>query len=696
MERFSQFVVEKRKGITIFFAIALIISCVLIFSVNINYDLSSYLPEEMNTKQALNIMEEEFSLSGNAQVMVQDVSLPEAVALKKQIAEIDNVKSVTFLDDVYDIRQPQSTMDKATVETFYKDNCALYTLEFDTDDYDLKTGKALDAIRDLAGEKSSFSGSAVNAKTMREASGQDVSRLILFIVPVFLLILVLCTNSYFEPVLFIGTIGVSVLINMGTNVFLGQISYMTNMCAAVLQFAISMDYSIFLLHRFAEQRALGEDVQTAMKHALKKSFSSIMASCLTTVAGMVALMFMRYRIGLDMGLVLAKGIALSLICVIFLLPALAVFSNRLIEKSHHRNFIPSFRKLGRGIVKSRWVILPLVCALIIPSYFAQQKSNFLYGESAIASSEGSQAAEDAEKIHAVFGTLNQAVILVPNDPFAKQVALCDALSEIPHVTSVQAIPTLVDPAMSQSVLPQAVKDQFIGPRHSRIILTLDVPIECEESLQAVADIDTACGEIYPEGGTYTLGSSPSTADIKAVVQEDYSLVNWLSIIAVAVILLFTFRSGSLPVLLILVIEGSIWINMAIPYFMGNTLIFLGYMIVSALQLGATIDYAILMTSRYLENRQTMDKKAAAEQAVRDAGISIFTSSLILCSAGLMVGLVSSLSGISELGILIGRGAALSGAMVLIVLPQLLLLCDGLIKKTTYQSKFLPSSKGIKR
>lgn len=688
MERFSQFVVDRRKGITAFFAVVLIVSCVLIFHVQINYDLSSYLPEEMNTKQALRIMEEEFSLSGNAQVMVEDISLAEAVQLKEEIAGLDFVKSVTFLDDVYDLNQPLRTMDQTTVESFYRDNCALYTLEFQTDDYDLNTGKALEEIRALVGDRGALIGSAVNAQTMREASGQDVSRLILFIVPVFLLILILCTDSFFEPVLFIGTIGVSVLINMGTNVFLGQISYMTNMCAAVLQFAISMDYSIFLLHRFAEQRALGEDIQTAMKHALQKSFSSIMASCLTTVAGMVALMFMRYRIGLDMGLVLAKGIALSLICVIFLLPALAVFSNKLIEKTHHRSFIPSFQKLGRAVVKSRWVVLPLVCALIIPSYFAQQKSNFLYGETAIASSEGSQSAEDTQRVSEVFGTLNQIVVLVPNEPFAAQVQLCDALADVPHVTSVQGIPTLIDPTMSQSVLPQSVRDQFIGSQHSRIILTLDVPIECAESFQAVEDINAALQDGYPSGGYYTLGSSSSTADIKAVVEEDYILVNWLSIIAVAIILLVTFRSISLPVLLILVIEGSIWINMAIPYFMGNTLIFLGYMIVSSLQLGATIDYAILMTSRYLENRRTMAKRAAAQKAVCDAGVSIFTSALILCSAGLMVGLVSSLSGISELGVLIGRGAALSGIMVLIVLPQLLVLCDGLIRKTTYQANFL--------
>jgi predicted RND superfamily exporter protein len=681
----AQLIVSKRKMILILFSISTVLSIFLIPAVKVNYSMSDYLPQDMPVKKAMEVLDREFGLTGSAQVMVEGVSVVQAKEIKDQMTQVAGVKSVTWLDDLVDIRKPLEIYDTEMVDDFYIDGAALYQIVFVEDDYSLKVGSALDEIREITGKEIAIRGPAAAAKAVRETTSKEIFTIVAFVLPVFLVILLLSTSSWFESLLFITVIGISVIINMGTNVIFGEVSFMTQMSAAVLQFAIAMDYSIFLLHRFAEERAEGAAVLDAMRRALYKSFSSITASALTTVAGFVALMFMRYRIGMDMGLVLAKGIVFSLVSVILLLPALAILSDKLIERTHHKSFLPNFNRFGKLIVKSRYIIIAILFILLFPAYRGQEENHFLYGESSIALSDGSEMANEEDEILNKFGPYNPVVLLVPAGNIAKEAALAEKLTVLDSVNSVQALVTLADTAIAREMLPQSVIDQFETEHYSRMIITLNTEVEGKATFAAVEQLNELIKSYYGED-FMLVGSSPSVLDIKTVVEVDFNRVTLISILAVSLILLFTFRSLVLPVILILVIETSIWINMAVPYFMDQTLNFIGYMIVSSIQLGGTIDYAILFTNRYMDNRKTMDKKEAAAKAVSDSGGSILTSAAILASAGLILGEISSIKGISELGTLIGRGAIISGLLVFVFLPQLLVLCDGLIKRTTIMKK----------
>ena len=685
LKRMAQIIVKKRKFILILFSIITVLSLFLIPAVKVNYNMSSYLPDDMPTKRAMQVLDQEFGLNGSAQVMVTGVSIPEAKEIKDKIVRVDGVKSVTWLDDLVDIRKPLEILDPQVVTNYFKDGAALYQVVFEEDDYSLRVGAALNQIRTVAGVNTAVRGPAVAAKAVRETTSKEIFTIVAFVLPVFLLILILSTSSWFEPLLFIAVIGISVLINMGTNFIFGEISFMTQMSAAVLQFAIAMDYSIFLLHRFAEERAAGAGVEDAMRRALYKSFSAISASSLTTVAGFVALMFMRYRIGMDMGFVLAKGIIFSLVSVLLLLPAMAIIGDKLIERTHHKSYLPSFKKFGHAVVKMRYIIVALLLLIIIPAFRGQSSNHFLYGESSIALGEGTEPAMEEAQIKGIFGSFNPVVLLVPAGNIAKETALAGKLDNLDAVNSVQALVTIADTAIAREMLPKMVVDQFETKNYSRMIITLNTEVESEAAFSAVNQLTELANSYYGEK-FILVGSSASVKDIKIVVEEDFKTVNLISILAVALILLFTFRSLLLPGILILVIEASIWINMSIPYFTNSSLNFIGYMIVSAIQLGGTIDYAILLTDRYMDNRKSLEKKEAAAKAVSDAGGSILTSAGILCSAGFLLGKISSIKGISELGTLIGRGALLSSLLVFILLPQLLVIFDKAIQWTTLKGR----------
>lgn len=686
MEKLADFIIRRRKVLMVLFMVLTLVSVLLVPGVKVNYNLSRYLPGEMGTAKAMDVMDDAFGLSGMARIMVENTTVSEIPGIKKQLEGVDGVRSVIGLSDVVDIQKPMEYYDAELVEAYYKGNAALFQVEFAEDDYSLKTGKALETIKQLLGPGATLGGSAVNTKAMRENTVSEVLSVSAMALPLFILVFLLTTQSWFEPVIYLFVLGVSVLINMGTNIVFKDISFITNACASILQFAISMDYSLFLLHRFVEERDKGEEPLKAMKTAIIHSFSSIGASCLTTVAGFVALTFMRYRIGLDMGLVLAKGIVLSLICVLFLLPGVTILTHRLIERTHHGSFLPSLGGLSKVIFKSRWILLVLTVILLVPAFLAQNSNRFLYGENAITTSSETRAGQQQKKLDDTFGAYNPVVLLVPGGDTARERAVAESLESKPYMDGIQGLTTLADPYVPRELLPQELIERFSSKGWVRMILALDVPVESEETFHAVEDIRKTITGFYGSD-FHLLGSSTSVNDIKEVVDEDFNLVNLISILLVGVIIMLTFRSLSLPVVLIFAIEASIWINMSIPYFLDDSLSFIGYMIVSAIQLGATIDYAILLTNRYMHNRESMSKRDAVQSAITDSGWSVITSALILFIAGMGVWVMSSIKGVSELGLLIGRGAALSGLMVLILLPQLLVLLDGLIRKTSLKRKY---------
>lgn len=685
MERLAETIVKKRKLIFWIFMVLTAVSAFFIPEVQVNYNLAKYLPSDMKTSQALDIMEKEFSLSGSARVMVEGVSVPEAMEIKRRIEDVEGVRKAIWLDDVADIAMPLEYLDRKTVESYYKDGAALFLVEFEEDDYSLSTGKAIADIQVLIGDRGAVGGSAVTTKYMRESTISEVVSAAVTATPVIFIILILTSASWFEPVIYIFVMGVSVVINMGTNIVFESISFITQASSALLQFAISMDYAIFLLHRFREEKERGLVNHEAMKKAITSSFASVGASCLTTVAGFVALMFMRYGIGLDMGMVLAKGVLISLLTVILLLPGVTLFADRLLERTQHRIFLPSLEKFGHGIVRYGAFLLVLLSLAIVPAYLAQSANSFLYGENSILSIGDSGFGENLNKMDESFGVYNPLVILVPKGSIPREARLADELMAMDYVTSVQTAVTLADPAIPREMLPDEVRKNFVSENYSRFIVNLNLPVESEATLKAVERISETVRRIYGDG-YYMLGQSSSVFDTKEVVDSDFSTVNLVSICAVGLIILFAFRSLAVPFLLVLVIEASIWINMSVPYFMDETLSFIGYLVVNAIQLGATVDYAILLTGRYLENRKAYGKKESAVKALADSGWSVITSSLILFVACMCVSMTSSIRAVSEMILLLGRGAAISCLFVLVLLPQLLIIFDGIIAKTTIRKR----------
>ena len=679
MQKIIGFIIRHKIWMLAVCGVLALLSLWMSTGVQINYSLSDYLPHDMNSKEGVDILEEEFTLNGSASLLLTGRTIPEILSVKASIQEIEGVDSVIWLDDVVDIREPLSIQDPGTVEEYYRDNKALLTLSFTEDDHSPLTHQALDGIRELLGEDARLTGQAVNAQKMMGGVSRDIMRFTIVGVVIVILLLILTTSSYIEPLLFLITLGVAIAINMGTNLFFGSVSFITNMAANVLQMAIAMDYSIMLLHRFTEERHAGYEVEEAVARSIRQTFSSISASAFTTIAGFASLALMRYRIGADMGLVLAKGILISLLIVLLVLPALVILFSKTIEKTHHRPFLPAFDKMAKGLVRVRFAGLALAVILIVPSFLATQRIDFIYGDTAKPDPNDSSYVYLRET-EETFGRQNTAILMVPRGDRAAESGMAGDLADSPYIQGVQGLGTLTHAAYPEDMLPQAVRDQFLSDNYSRYILKLNTEPESEAAFAAVDAIRGIAQTYYDT--YYLTGLTPSTSDIRDVARTDFSRVNLICIGVIGLILLLTFRSLSLPILILAAIESSIWINMGIPYFMGSPLSFLGYMIVSALQLGATVDYAILYTNRYRENLYTMDRKQAAVQAIVDAGPSIVTSAAILAGATLSMGFLTSIQSVGEMAILIGRGALLSMGMVFILLPALLLVSDRVIRYTS--------------
>ncbi|HPT78020.1 MAG TPA: MMPL family transporter [Candidatus Atribacteria bacterium] len=684
MKRFFSLICRRRAVVCVIFAAAVVLSLLLLPGVSVNYNLADYLPDHSDTKRAIKVLEQEFSYPGTVYVMLEDRMIPEILETKRALSGIDGVRSVLWLDDLYDITQPLSQIPEPALENWYKDGAALLQVEFEENDYSEKTTHAIKEIRALLGDEVAISGPAESSRYMKSTLAEEILRIMLIVVPLCLLILVLASSSWVEPFIYLGIIGVSIAINMGTNAFFKNVSFITHAISAVLQLAISMDYSIFLMHRYLEERKRGLDVISAVVNAAHQALSSIAASAATTIAGFLALLFMKYGIGADIGIVLAKGILLSFITVVVLMPVMIIYMSRIIEKTSHKVFTPNLERLARGVIKLRYLIIAVVFLVAIPSYLAQQSNHFIYGETTEGDTD-SRTMQDTRRIEERFGTNNIVLLLVPSGDIAREIALSEEIEALEFVNSVHGLVTLADPSIPREFLPQSVVEAFATENYSRFIINLNVKGEAPETFAAIERLKETTQKHFPDKWLIG-GNTPAVADIKSTVDSDIFMVNMFSIVAVALIIMLTFRSFSLPVILVSAIEASVWINMGIPYFTGSSLVFIGYLVVSSLQLGATIDYAILITNRYMEFRTTMSPADAAMSAVKTAGNSVIVSALILMTAGFAEGAVSSISSISEIGVLLGRGALLSGLIVLTLLPSLLILLDGVIHRTTLLKK----------
>ncbi len=683
MKKISELLMKNKKKILIIFIIAILFSIFASRLVTVNYNMMDYLPDDAKSTISLEIMDKEYNTAiPNLRVVVKNVSITEALEYKEKIASVEGVEEISWIDDTVSTYIPLETLDEKSLETWYKDGNAIFSVVVNED---LQT-KAIDKIRQIIGEENLMSGDSYNNVAAETSTSEEISKIMLFIVPLIFVILLITTTSWFEPVLFLGTIGIAILLNTGTNAFFGSISFVTNAAGSILQLAVSMDYSIFLLHRFAEEREEKESIEDAMKSAMQKSYKSILSSGLTTVIGFAALILMKFKIGPDMGIVMAKSIVLSLVCVLFLLPILAVYSYKLIDKTKHRKLLPEFNRFSKVVVKLKNIAIVVFLVLIIPCNLASKEIGFSYGASEIFKDKTQGVGYEKEEIERLFGKSNQVVLMVPKGDFAKEEKMINELKELPEVANVVSYVTNVGSEIPMEYVPEDILSDLISENYSRILLYIDRPVQGEETFKTVEKLRDVSSKYY--GEKYQMcGESVNTYDMKETVIKDNIIVNIVAIVSIAIILLFNFKSLSLPIILLLVIELSIWINLTFPYFGGENLNYISYLIISSIQLGATIDYAILYTDRYLENRKVLEKIDTVKQTTKDTILSILTSAGILTIAGFFLGKMSTNQVISELGILVSRGAVISELLVFFVLPALLVVFDKIIKKTTKEVDF---------
>lgn len=678
-------IIKHKKIVVGFFAIAAIISIITATKVSVNYNMQDYLPSDAQSTVALSIIDNEFTqATPNARVMITDVTLTEALEYKAKLKAIKGVAEVLWLDDAIDIHQPIEYADKKTVEGYYKDSKALFLITITEG----AEGIASDAIYELIGDQNALAGAAVDMAVTQALSLSESLSAMAILIPLIIVFLIISTSSWLEPVLFLLTIGISVIINMGTNIFLGEISFVTQAISPILQMAVSLDYTIFLLHSFEANREKTADVNSAMKLAVKQSFPAVAASAATTLFGFAALIFMRFRIGSDLGINLLKGIVLSYISVMVFLPALTLLSYKLIDKTRHKRLLPEFKSIGK-LVKALCVpCFVLVLVIIAPVFLAQKNNTFIYGTSSVAS--GSRAGLDEAKISETFESTISIVLLVPKGEPAKEALLSSELQKLSQIVSVIAYAKNVGNTIPNEYLDNDITNQFYSTNYSRFILSANTNEEGREAFEVVEAVRAKAGEYYGSN-IYTCGQSANLYDMKTIVSEDANIVNLIAVILIGLVLLVTFKSITMPLLLLFVIEAAIWINLSYPYFTGNVLCYIGYLVVSTVQLGATVDYAILLSHDYAQNRTFMDKKEALKATLNFNFSSILISASILASAGFCLGFTSTNQIVSEMGLLLGRGTLLSAALVIFVLPALLLIFDGLIAKTTLHSNFVRRS-----
>lgn len=680
-------IIHRRKEIEKVFLVLVVLSLLCIPMVGVNYDLTKYLPDSSPSAQALDIMQEEFTYPGMGRVMLQDVTLYEAKNIKDRIADVDGVDMVMWCDTTTNIYGSSLFIDYSSIEDYYKDGDAYMDVIFLEKDSSSRTHKAVKEIEQIVGDRGLVAGSAVSDTNLGPTINAEVARVMVLAVIIIFLILTLTTTSWFEPVLFLSVLGIAIVINMGSNIIFGEISFLSNAVGAVLQLACSMDYSIFLLHAFTEEKANGVAPEQAMANALRTAFSSIGASGATTIVGFLALALMRFGIGPDMGFVLAKGIALSLMTVLLLMPALILRFQNVITKTQHRSFIPrQWRGFGEFVYKLRKPVLAIVAILIIPCYVAQGMADFTYGNEAVANSPGTPVYSAEQQMNETFGQSNMMLALIPLDGNVTEKAMCEELGDLPYVKYALGLASVLPDGIPEDFLPESVTSMMHGENWARVIINVRSAGESDAAFSYADEVRSIIDRYYPDAQTYLVGVTPSTQDIKDIIVPDNQLVNLVSLLGVALVVAITYKSLLLPIVVLIPIECAVFINTAMPYIYGQRTMFLGFIIVSCIQLGATIDYSILLTGNYLDARAQGDKKEAAIRAVTVSAESILTSGMILMTVAYGLYFLTSVEAISGLGQLIGRGALISMILVLFLLPSCLMLFDRWIVKPDYAEK----------
>lgn len=684
MKRIAKFIAYHPKTITIIAVLLLIPAAIGYINTFVNYDILSYLPGELDSVKGENELDETFNSASMSFLVIEDMPSKDVAALKEKIAKVDNVSSVIWVNDIADISIPQEIIPQAVKDIFYsKDGkCTMMLIKYKYKAVTDETMKAIEDVRGLLNNQCFLSGMGVIMKDTRDLADSQAPIFIAIAIAIALVVMTFCMESWIEPWVLLAALCMAVVYNMGTNLIFGQISYITQCIAAILQLGVTMDYSVFLIDRFEEEKPKYADKRDAMASAIQGAFLSLSGSSLTTIFGFLALCFMNLSLGKDIGLVMAKGVVFGVLTVTIVLPALVLQCDKIIHKYRHRSFIPKFDKLNNFVINHKKVWVAIFFVLFIPSYIMQSNVNVYYSMDRMLPDDiGCIAA--LNKMKEEFNMATSHFIIVDDSLDASDlVKMENEIKGTAGVTNMVAYNSFVGSGIPDSMIPDDLKSiAKSGGRQMILVNTSYVAAtdECNEQLTKINNIVKK----YDKNG-YVTGEGAMYKDLIDITDHDFKLTSVLSILSIFILIAIIFKSISIPTILVMSIELAIFVNKAISFATGTTLSFIAPTIIGCVQLGATVDYAILLTTRFREEmRNGHNKLDAIKIAANASDRSIFQSALVFFGATFGVFLTCDIKIVKEVCLLLARGSLISAGVIVFMLTPLLLVLEGLIEKTTY-------------
>ena len=688
MVAFGKKVVKFRIPILIISILLLIPAGLGYVNTRVNYDVLTYLPEDIETMQGQDILVKDFGTGAFSMFIVDGMEDKKVSALKAKIENVEHVQKVLWYDSMADISMPKSMIPKDVYEVFNSDTGTMMAIFFDEGTSSDGTMDAIGEIRKLAGKQCFLSGMSAIVMDTKNLAEKETPLYVLIAVVLAVIVLGLTMDSYFIPLLFMLSIGMAIVYNLGSNYFFGEISYITKALAAVLQLGVTLDYSIFLMHSYEEQQVrYNGDKERAMAHAISQTFSSVIGSSVTTVAGFIALCFMTFTLGMDIGVVMVKGVILGVIACVTILPSMILCCDKWIMKTMHKPFLPDIGRISDKVTKRYMIYVIIFLVLLFPAIYGNNHTAVYYNlDETLPKDLPSIIAN--EKLKKDYDMNTTHMILVDSSVESADVAkMIDKMDDIDGVKWALGLDALIGPAIPQDMIPNSVTDMLKNDKYQLLLVNSEYKVASDELNDQIKDLNKILHK-YDKGGML-IGEGPLTADLIDITDTDFKTVSMVSIGIIFVIILILFKSISLPVILVGVIEFAIFVNMGIPYYTGTKLPFVASIVIGTIQLGSTVDYAILMTTRYKRERNHgAEKYDAITTAHRASAQSIMVSALSFFAATIGVGLYSNIDMISSLCILMARGAIISMIVVIFVLPSMFMVFDKVIVKTS--KGFLPA------
>lgn len=687
MEKLGEWIVKHKVLILVIGVLLMIPSAFGYINTRVNYDILSYLPEDISTMKGQDILIGEFGQGGFSFVMLEGMNEKEIAETAEKIENVDHVSSVICYESMTDLNIPKEVLPDNIYDFFNKGDTTMMAVFFDNSTSADTTLSAIEEMRDITSEQCFISGMSAITEDMKVLSNSETIIYAIIAVILTSLVLVVTMDSFIIPVFFMLSIGIAIVWNLGTNIFLGEISFITQALALVLQLGVTMDYSIFLWHSYKEQQqCFPNDKDSAMAHAIKLTVSSVVSSSFTTVAGFLAMCFMSFTLGLDLGIVMAKGVICGVISCITVLPAMILIFEKAIDKTSHKELLPSFNKVSSFIVNHTGAFITMALVLLVPAFYGYNNYDVYYKlDSTLPKDLASVIANT--KLADEYNMNSTHILLVDSDMSAKTAnKMLDEMNEIEGVQFTLGFNSLVGTAIPEEVIPDSIKNVLKSDDWQLMLVGSEYEVASDSVNNQVEQLNNIVSKYDQDG--MIIGEAPATKDLIEITDKDFKVVSILSTLAIFIIIAITFKSITLPVILVSVIELSIMINLGIAYFTGTSLPFIASVVIGTIQLGATVDYAILMTTRYRTERSSgKSKHESVEVSLKTSIKSIITSALGFFAATIGVAVYSEIGMISSLCMLLARGALISMVIVITVLPSMFMIFDKIICKTSNGFKY---------